>query len=872
MKKIISIIAVILFVTILLTNQIVMAVNEKNAENKIISIWCIDTDLNKDVIIDKGLHIEGWKLATEKDTQIVVSIDGKKMDSKYIKYSRKYDLISIIKGYGTYAENPLPNFDIDIPKEELSVGNHRLRIECITSDGSKVIQMIEKQILITRDIKHVLNIDTILEGATFNKTGIEITGWKLATEANTKLVAKIDGKEIENTQIYTYYAYDLISIVKGYGTYAENPTPNFTIKIPTDTISQGKHKVEIQFLTSDNILLEKVEKQINIDKTIKHILNIDTRLDGVTFDKYGIKVTGWKLATEPNTKLVAKINGKEIENTQIYTYYAYDLISIVKGYGTYEENPTPNFTIEIPTDTLQTGKYKLTIQFVTADNKVLDTFEKEIKIDKSIKHILNLDTNLNNLTWGQKGIEITGWKLATEPNTTIVAYLNNKKVENAQIYTYYAYDLISIVKGYGTYEENPTPNFTLIIPVTEFQSGNNKLKLQMIEENGNVLEEVTATIPENRTRIHIEYPFDRNTIFNKRQSISGWMMTTVPNTTVKLLIDGYYRNETATRSARQDVLNAIQDCGNTQTNPLPGFDISVDFSQFSLGLHQIAIRIENEQGSIVGEEVIYIFLNRGITFEEGIYGVSGLAIKGDPRGSNLKYYRYGDGPNVFFATFAIHGFEDNWAHDGEALVKIANKFYEELKNNHSYDYELADKWTIYILPTLNPDGVYYGTDNNGPGRTTLYSAAPGHKGIDMNRAWKSSGFNANEKSRNYAGTAPFQAYEAQALRDFLISHKSQKGQTVLVDLHGWYQQLIGDRAIGMYYAVQFPNSNGSQLDRYGDGYLISWARTALASNGRAARTALIELPRAVYSQSDVDRQKLPDKYIWATLSMLHGLI
>ena len=32
--------------------------------------------------------------------------------------------------------------------------------------------------------------------------------------------------------------------------------------------------------------------------------------------------------------------------------------------------------------------------------------------------------------------------------------------------------------------------------------------------------------------------------------------------------------------------------------------------------------------------------------------------------------------------------------------------------------------------------------------------------------------------------APFQAYEAQYLRDFLQSHKSQNGQTILVDLHG----------------------------------------------------------------------------------------
>ena len=105
----------------------------------------------------------------------------------------------------------------------------------------------------------------------------------------------------------------------------------------------------------------------------------------------------------------------------------------------------------------------------------------------------------------------------------------------------------------------------------------------------------------------------------------------------------------------------------------------------------------------------------------------------------------------------------------------------------------------------------------------------------------------------------------------MISHKSQNGQTVLVDLHGWLEQLIGDREIGMYYAVQFPNAHGRSLDRYGDGYIINWARTALASNGRIARTSLIELPRNVYSNRDAENQKLAERYIQATLSMLHGV-
>ena len=338
------------------------------------------------------------------------------------------------------------------------------------------------------------------------------------------------------------------------------------------------------------------------------------------------------------------------------------------------------------------------------------------------------------------------------------------------------------------------------------------------------------------------------------------------------MIDGVYQTQEVRRVERPDVLKAITGYGDKTTNPLPGYEINVDFSKLNIGLHQIAIRVEKSDGEIVGEQVIYIFLRRAITYQQGTYGVSGLAKAGSSSGSALQYYRYGDGPNVFFATFTLHGFEDNWAHDGAELVTIANKFYETLKTQHTENYELADKWTIYILPEVNPDGRRYGTTNNGPGRTTVYSQAPNNKGIDLNRCWKTSGFNKYVSSRNYIGTAPYQAYEAQALRDFLQSHKSQNGQTILVDLHGWLQQLIGDRQIGMYYAVQFPENNGYSLDKYGDGYLINWARTALASNGRLAKTSLIELPDGAYNHQTVENRRFAERYIQATLSMLHGII
>lgn len=258
----------------------------------------------------------------------------------------------------------------------------------------------------------------------------------------------------------------------------------------------------------------------------------------------------------------------------------------------------------------------------------------------------------------------------------------------------------------------------------------------------------------------------------------------------------------------------------------------------------------------------------------GIYGQSGLKVIGDTRGSDLKYYKIGHGENVLFATFAIHGYEDLWAADGKELTIIAEDFTRKLALSN--DSQILNKWTIYIFPQCNPDGANYGYTNNGPGRCTL-TGVNGH-GVDMNRCWPTS-FEANYSSRNYTGVAPFGAYEAIYLRDFLLENKSKYGQTILIDLHGWTTQLIGDKGICLsYYGHQFYGSYSKSLSKYtptyGPGYLINWAKNNLSNlNGLPARSALIELPSAgIVNHTSVVNSNYSQKYYNATINMLKGIL
>ena len=284
----------------------------------------------------------------------------------------------------------------------------------------------------------------------------------------------------------------------------------------------------------------------------------------------------------------------------------------------------------------------------------------------------------------------------------------------------------------------------------------------------------------------------------------------------------------------------------------------------SLANPELSITVEGkiENGSKIvlaktqnnDNQMFYFFdaLNKNI--KEGLYGKSGLMYKGE-KGNYLKYYQIGNGKKHLFTTFSVHGFEDSYNKDGSELTYIADEFFKYLKNNMSA--KLINEWTIYILPVVNPDGQYDGWTHNGPGRTTVYSWAPEHKGIDINRCFP-VGYTKTSSDRNYNGTEPLQAYEAQSLRDFILSNKGDTN--IILDVHGWLNETIGDNELGKYYRNEM--GINKHIGTYGNGYLIQWARTIPNT-----KSLLLELPE-VNSHEELVKMKLDQKFINATMKIL----
>lgn len=243
-------------------------------------------------------------------------------------------------------------------------------------------------------------------------------------------------------------------------------------------------------------------------------------------------------------------------------------------------------------------------------------------------------------------------------------------------------------------------------------------------------------------------------------------------------------------------------------------------------------------------------------------------------GQDMQVYKAGTGRKHLYLIFALHGWEDGhdpsyadgFHHgDGDMLIRICKKFVEKFENNDNFSAGEREKilkdWSIYVYPGINLDGLVKGHTNNGYGRCFK-------NGLDPNRNWDTvdPNFVPNRPdSRNKTASTPFQAQELRALRDHLLASNTNTDKSILIDLHGWYNQIVGNYELGSIFENAMgldPNRRGKN---YGDGYLINWARKSDTLNAKSCLVELIE--STDYSESRIEGT-LSNQYYSAILDIL----
>ena len=807
----------------------------------------------------QSLSIQGWILSQERDKTIKFYIDKTEITEQITFFARE-DVFQAIQGYGSKAENPEPGYKGNIDISNLTDGRHTLTIEVL--DNASNSEIAKKEIPFNvKKYDTLLQYDTPTENQNV-KTNLEIQGWVLSEDPEATVEIQFNG------QTYTperQARIDVLNAINGYGGSETNKTPGYKINIDTSNIKDGTFGVNVIVKSRIGEIIAQQTRNVTIKK-YDTLLQYDTPTENQNL-KTNLQVQGWVLSEDPEATVEIQFNG------QTYTperQARTDIFSVVGGFGGQATNPTPGYKINIDTSEMKDGTYGLTIIVKSKIGDIITQQTRNINI-KKYDGFVQLDKPTGNVT-ATTNIEIQGWAISEDIDATVEIHFNGQTyIPERQART----DIFSVVGGFGGQATNPTPGYKITIDATNISDGTHTLSIIIKSRMGDIIEQYDRNINLKKYLGYITIDYPQAGTNNKNSLyIQGWNLSAQANRRVEVYLNGNNVTGNISTYARNDAVDAMQGkgYGDISTNGNAGFGGTVDISGYGSGDYTLTVRVlSNVTNDVIEEKSISIGINK-IEYEKGVFGYSGLKVKGDGRGQDLRYYKIGNGPNVFFGVFTLHGFEDNFGRDGTEISVIAENFVNKLLADQ--DSSLLSKWTIYVFPDVNTDGRNYGWTNDGPGRTTLTNAT-GSNGVDLNRCWSTS-FTPMYNSRNYTGSQPFLAYEARYLRDFLLSRRATNGQTILVDLHGWTTQVIGDSGICSYYNQQFPSCR--YTSSYGKGYLINWARENLGANGRVARSALIELPnigtngQKIMSHQDVVNSGYSDKYINATLNMLRSIV
>ena len=857
---------IIITLMLVLLAIVALSIGKEAKSNSSTLLW-VDTP-GEDRVVKDTLYINGWNLSEEADRYIKVTVDGEDF-SVNIRFEKRDDVLKSVSGFGGVETNATPGFYGNIDLKQYADGKHKLVISVRSKKNDH--ELAKKEIsFVTRQYGTLIWVDSPAQNSKV-KNKLNIQGWNLSEDANREVTALIDN--IDVTQNLKFQQRDdVVKAVQGYGGVLTNKTPGFYGEIDVLNLDEGEHNLTIRVrdVETRKTIGEKIVKFFV--KNYESLIWIDTpAVDSTVKNK--VSINGWNLSEDAERIVKAYIDDKDV-TTQLKFQKRDDVVNAIQGYGGAKTNATPGFYGSVDVSGLKDGQHELKIVLEDKNTtKQLQTKKVQFKI-KKYDSLIWIDSPAENVSGTT--LSINGWNLSENSNREIEAYIDDKDV-TTQLKFKKRDDVVNAIQGYGGAKTNATPGFYGVYDSSNLSDGTHKIKILLKDKiTKEVYEsnEKEFSLKKYDAYITIDYP---QAWTNNRDSmyIQGWQLSSLAERKIEVWINGDNVTDKISTYSRQDAVNAMKGkgYGDETTNECAGFSGTIDIRNYDSGDYILKVRVLSTKTSELLSETSRIIGINKITFEIGTFGYSGLRVAGDSRGTNLKYYRFGDGPNVFFATFVVHGFEDHFGRDGTEISIIAENFINELRARN--DSNLARKWTIYIFPEINPDGRNYGWSHDGPGRTSLYSAASGNKGIDINRCW-STNFVPMYNDRNYTGSTPFNSYESRYLRDFLLSKKSTTGQTVLVDLHGWTTQVIGDGEICGYYKQKFPSN--LYTSSYGKGYLINWARSSLGANGRTARSALIELPaygaggKKIMSHQDVVNSDYSRKYIDATLNMLKGIV
>ena len=133
-----------------------------------------------------------------------------------------------------------------------------------------------------------------------------------------------------------------------------------------------------------------------------------------------------------------------------------------------------------------------------------------------------------------------------------------------------------------------------------------------------VLTEETQKIYVNKYKVkmYIDRPINNQNV-NNQLLVRGWVMSENENIDIKLYINNHLVDTIERNEKREDVIKAILGYGGREKNPMPGFNKTIDISNYKTGSNKITIKVINKNtNEIITYSDVYINIKQNTNSNE----------------------------------------------------------------------------------------------------------------------------------------------------------------------------------------------------------------------------------------------------------------
>ena len=351
--------------------------------------------------VNRNFSVHGWVMSEDKDSYIVISIDGEVIDTT-IKRIERADVLNAIKGYGGASNNPLPGYSTaNIDLSGYLDGSHKVMVSVYSKNGQLLTS--ETRSFELEKYNSTINISNPIANTTY-KDSFNISGYVLSEASNINVDLYIDNNLIASNIDRFNDGSITSSLYEKYGGESNNLLPNYSYSYNITDLLDGSHTLTLKLKLNTGEVIETKSIKFNVSK-YQSLITVDFPSSGNINKDDNLFIRGWLMSEDSNTTVKIYLDNKEIAES-IDRHEREDVLQAISGYGGRETNTLPGYSTTVNLSNYSTGYHTLTIKTFNHLGEEFNSYNKTLYIYDGFN--LGIDVSQHNGTIDWNAVKNAG--------------------------------------------------------------------------------------------------------------------------------------------------------------------------------------------------------------------------------------------------------------------------------------------------------------------------------------------------------------------------------------------------------------------------------------------------------------------------------